>query len=108
MHVILGGEGKGADFAELSAVLNEVKGEIICFGKDAEKIARINMRARLVTDLNEAVQLIAHSAKAGDLAILTPACASLDMYPNFMARGEHFKQLVASLSTPDSDNEVIQ
>ncbi len=99
VHVILGGEGKGADFSELTPVLETVKGSIICFGKDAEKIAQLNKRARLVKNLEEAVKLIASSCKKGDLVILTPACASLDMYPNFMARGEHFKALVTSLKT---------
>lgn len=101
LHVILGGDGKGADFSELAAVLQEVKGEIVCFGKDAQKIAALNQRAKRVKNLDEAVALIANSAKPGDLAILTPACASLDMYPNFMARGEHFKQLVTSLAEQD-------
>ena len=102
VHVILGGEGKGADFSELTAVLSEIKGQIICFGKDAQKIAALNKHAKLVNNLDEAVQLIASHAKPGDLAILTPACASLDMYPNFMARGEHLKRLVTSLTLPDS------
>jgi UDP-N-acetylmuramoylalanine--D-glutamate ligase len=104
VHVILGGEGKGADFSELVQVLREVKGEIVCFGKDGQKIADLNKRAKVVKNLDEAVKLIAVSAKPGDLAILTPACASLDMYPNFMARGEHLKQLVASLTHSDADN----
>ncbi len=98
VHVILGGEGKGADFSELAAVLHELKGEIVCFGKDGQEIARHHQRAKVVKNLDAAVRRIAERAKPGDLAILTPACASLDMYPNFMARGEHFKQLVASLT----------
>ena len=81
--------------------MSEVKGEIICLGKDAKKIAEFNKRAKQVKNLDEAVKLIANSAKPGDLAILTPACASLDMYPNFMARGEHFKLLVTSSTNPD-------
>ena len=103
VHVILGGEGKGADFSELTPVLNEIKGQIVCFGKDAHKIAELNKHAKRVNNLDEAVKLIANSAKPGDLAILTPACASLDMYPNFMARGEHLKQLVALLIHSDAD-----
>jgi UDP-N-acetylmuramoylalanine--D-glutamate ligase len=108
VHVILGGEGKGADFSELLPVLSDIKGEIVCFGKDAQKIACVNKRAKLVNNLNEAVSLIAESAKQGDLAILTPACASLDMYPNFMARGEHFKQLVNSLTNSGAADEFTQ
>lgn len=98
VHVILGGEGKGADFRELEAVLNEVKGLIVCFGKDAALIADVNKRAKRVNNLEEAVQLIDKASAVGDLVILTPACSSLDMYPNFAARGNHFKTLVASLS----------
>jgi len=97
LHVILGGEGKGADFRELISVLDDVKGNIVCFGKDGQKIASCNERAQLVNNLDAAVKLIAASSKTGDLVILSPACASLDMYPNFMARGDHFKSLVKSL-----------
>ncbi|MCG6200360.1 UDP-N-acetylmuramoyl-L-alanine--D-glutamate ligase [Psychromonas antarctica] len=99
IHVILGGEGKGANFSELTAVLQEIKGEIVCFGKDAQQIALCNQRAKRVQNLDAAVELIANSSQTGDLVILTPACASLDMYSNFMARGEHFKTLVRALTT---------
>ncbi|WP_028863351.1 UDP-N-acetylmuramoyl-L-alanine--D-glutamate ligase [Psychromonas aquimarina] len=97
VHVILGGDGKGADFSELSEVLKEVQGGIVCFGADGQKIASFNSRAVVVNDLQQAVSMIADKAKAGDLAILSPACASLDMYPNFMARGDHFRSLVTAL-----------
>jgi len=99
VHVILGGEGKGADFSELIPVLTEVKGAIVCFGKDAENIARFSPRAKLSKNLDEAVQFIADIAKQGDLVMLSPACASIDMYPNFKVRGEHFKSLVSALQS---------
>ncbi|MGJ8582022.1 MAG: UDP-N-acetylmuramoyl-L-alanine--D-glutamate ligase [Psychromonas sp.] len=98
VHVILGGDGKGADFTELADVLKEVKGQIVCFGQDAKCIAKQHSEAIVVTDLAQAVAHINQHAVAGDLAILTPACASLDMYKNFMARGEHFIELVNSLT----------
>lgn len=97
VHVILGGDGKGADFNELSPLLNDIKGVIACFGKDAEKILKVNEYAQSVADLPEAVQLIANNSEKGDLVILSPACASIDMYKNFMERGEHFKTLVHGL-----------
>jgi len=97
VHVILGGDGKGADFSELCGVLAEVQGEIVCFGVDAAKIAAHNERAILVNNLGEAVDLITTKVKVGDLVILSPACASLDMYTNFIARGDHFKSLVNSI-----------
>ena len=97
VHVILGGDGKGADFAELAPVLAEVKGQIVCFGQDAQLIAVQHPDALIVDNLEQAVSHIKQYALIGDLAILTPACASLDMYKNFMARGDHFIELVNAL-----------
>lgn len=104
VHVILGGDGKGADFSDLKPVLSEVKGKIICFGLDAPTIALQDARAIIVNNLEEAVAHIAQDAVAGDLVMLTPACASIDMYKNFMARGDHFIDLVRAL--PGSDDRV--
>jgi len=98
VHVILGGDGKGADFSELKPVLQEVKGQIVCFGRDATLIAEQDLRTIIVENLDQAVSYINQQAEAGDLAILTPACASLDMYKNFMARGDHFISLVNALT----------
>jgi len=98
VHVILGGDGKGADFSELKPVLKSIKGEVACFGQDAEQIVAQHATAMLVDDLQEAVAHIAQHAKAGDIVMLTPACASIDMYKNFMARGEHFIDLVNALA----------
>lgn len=97
VHVILGGDGKGADFSELAAVLKDIQGMIVCFGVDGQKIVAQNKRALLVENLDQAVDKIFAAAQAGDLVILSPACASLDMYKNFMQRGEHFKRLVNAL-----------
>jgi len=97
VHLILGGEGKGADFNELVPFLTDVKGQICCFGADGSAIQAVATGSHLVSDLSAAVQHIAGFVKAGDLVMLSPACASLDMYPNFMARGDHFKTLVKRL-----------
>ncbi|MFQ3175500.1 MAG: UDP-N-acetylmuramoylalanine--D-glutamate ligase [Psychromonas sp.] len=98
VHVILGGDGKGADFSELAPVLKDIQGMIVCFGVDGPEIAAQNKRALLVETLDQAVDKIYTTAQAGDLVILSPACASLDMYKNFMQRGEHFKRLVKALN----------
>lgn len=98
VHVILGGDGKGADFAELKPVLTEVQGEILCFGQDAKQIAEQHVRAQRVDNLQQAVTHINQHVSDGDLVILSPACASIDMYKNFMQRGEHFTQLVNELN----------
>jgi len=98
VHVILGGDGKGADFSELKPALAEIKGKIVCFGQDAKQIAVQHSQSIIVKDMAEAVNEIASHTKEGDLVILSPACASLDMYKNFMARGDHFIDLVDKLS----------
>tara|TARA_R110001583_G_scaffold67490_7_gene192915 strand:- start:24181 stop:25545 length:1365 start_codon:yes stop_codon:yes gene_type:complete len=102
VHLILGGQGKGANFSDLSKVLQQIKGRICCFGADAHKIHQANPETMIVSDMSEAILEIAKNVETGDLVILSPACASLDMYPNFMARGEHFKTLVNThvLGTP--------
>ncbi|MCP4326671.1 MAG: UDP-N-acetylmuramoyl-L-alanine--D-glutamate ligase, partial [Alteromonadales bacterium] len=97
VHLILGGEGKGANFNELAPFLTQVKGKICCFGADADKINAATARAEIVLDLQAAIKKISSQTTTGDLVILSPACASLDMYPNFMARGDHFKTLVNKL-----------
>ena len=98
VHIILGGEGKGANFAELKKVLSEIKGQIVCIGTDAEQIAVQHKNAIIVNTLKEAVEIIFNKAKTGDLAILSPACASFDMFNNFMVRGDFFKELVSDLN----------
>lgn len=99
VHLILGGQGKGADFNELSSCLSEIQGEIYCFGEDAPSIMKVSKKIKQVENLQQAVLLLADKVRKGDLVILSPACASLDMYPNFMVRGDHFKQLVKNLIT---------
>ena len=59
VHVILGGDGKGADFSELKSALAEIKGEIVCFGQDAELIALQHSQSVLVANMEEAVNYIA-------------------------------------------------
>ena len=97
VHLILGGQGKGANFSELVPFLSDIKGEICCFGVDAQLIHDAAPITQIVDDLKSAINHIGTHVADGDLVILSPACASLDMYPNFMARGDHFKSLVNQL-----------
>ena len=72
----------------------------ILFGEDADRLQRAWGNATLVErvgDLEEAVRRAAKTAKPGDCVLLSPACASFDMYPNFEKRGEHFIELVHAL-----------
>ncbi|MBD1389956.1 UDP-N-acetylmuramoyl-L-alanine--D-glutamate ligase [Neiella sp. HB171785] len=96
--LLAGGDGKGSDFCSLCGVLNQQVDELICFGKDAVKLANKRHQARLVNDLEEAVRLASDISCYGDLVLLSPACASLDQFPNYMVRGEQFAQLAKEVS----------
>lgn len=98
--LIAGGEGKGANFAELTPQLSHVD-TLITLGKDGDKIAALKEGACKVKTMAEAVNKAEKLANKGDLIILSPACASLDMYPNYMARGDDFRLCVEKLNGRD-------
>lgn len=95
--LIAGGDGKGADFSPLSPLLEKVS-YVITLGRDGDKIAALKEGAIPVKDMAQAVSTAAEIAEAGDIVLLSPACASLDMYPNFMARGDDFRDQVEALN----------
>ncbi|MCL1137980.1 UDP-N-acetylmuramoyl-L-alanine--D-glutamate ligase [Shewanella pneumatophori] len=93
--LIAGGDSKGADLSSLEPVLAKVS-KLITLGRDGDKIAALKPDSIKVATLAEAVAVGRELATAGDIVILSPACASLDMYPNYMARGEEFRSLVVA------------
>lgn len=92
--LIAGGDGKGADFTELATVLQQQVDTVITLGKDGPAIAALVPGAVQVADLTAAVKYAAAHAKAGDLVLLSPACASLDMFKNYEERGRLFSEAV--------------
>jgi UDP-N-acetylmuramoylalanine--D-glutamate ligase len=99
--LIAGGDGKGMDFAPLQKPVEKFVKAVILLGQDADKIAAtlINVVAVYrVGDMAEAVARAADVAAPGDLVLLSPACASLDMYENFAARGEEFARHARGLA----------
>jgi len=100
--LIAGGDGKGANFKPLVPVLKEVS-HLITLGKDGDKIAALSDSSIKVDSMAEAVNKAAQLAIAGDIVLLSPACASLDMYKNFMERGDDFRQLAEGLSAETLD-----
>ncbi|WP_416306123.1 UDP-N-acetylmuramoyl-L-alanine--D-glutamate ligase [Neptunicella sp. SCSIO 80796] len=94
--LIAGGDGKGADLTELLPVMDSVD-VLITLGKDGDQIARLKSDAIQVNSLQQAVQVAATQAQAGDMVLLSPACASLDMFANYMQRGEQFALAVEAL-----------
>ena len=88
--VIAGGDGKGADFYPLKAMFNDEVSQLITLGKDGGEIANLVSNAIKVETLIEAVQQAKKLAAAGDMVLLSPACASIDMFKNYQVRGEKF------------------
>lgn len=97
LFLIAGGDGKGADFSPLVPYLRDDVAMTYCFGKDGQAIANLVGSSQVVSDLTSAIDAIVAQVKDGDWVLLSPACASIDMYPNFMARGNEFKTLVQAL-----------
>jgi UDP-N-acetylmuramoylalanine--D-glutamate ligase len=92
--LIAGGDGKGADFTELASVLRDEVDVLITLGKDGPSIAALVPGAIEVADLAAAVKVAAGLVAAGDLVLLSPACASLDMFKNYEERGRLFAEYV--------------
>lgn len=97
LYLIAGGDGKGADFSPLVPALGADIALTYCFGKDGERFAALVDNTKLVGDLDTAIAEISQLVQPGDWVLLSPACASIDMYANFMARGDHFRALVKAL-----------
>ena len=98
--LIAGGDGKGGDFSELAeAVEGKLRGAVL-IGKDAEQIAHaLNtvMPVHFAENMESAVHMAATCAESDDTVLLAPACASLDQYDNYMARGDAFCEAVEAL-----------
>lgn len=98
--LIAGGQGKGADFTELRASMATYVRSVVLIGQDADLIEQALVDAVPVVrapSLDEAVKLAKVEAKSGDVVLLSPACASLDMFRDFNHRGEVFTAVVNSL-----------
>jgi UDP-N-acetylmuramoylalanine--D-glutamate ligase len=101
MALILGGEGKDQDFTPLSPALAQAARAVALIGRDASLIeAAIDdsgVPMRRCHDLEDAVRWCASVAQPGDAVLLSPACASFDMFRNYAHRAEVFVSLVHTL-----------
>jgi UDP-N-acetylmuramoylalanine--D-glutamate ligase len=99
--IILGGDGKGQDFSPLIQPLAKYARAVILIGKDGPTIGQVlgqtNYPVLAATDLSQAVQIAAKQALSNDAVLLSPACASLDMFKNYAHRAEVFIQAVTEL-----------
>lgn len=98
---IVGGVDKGNDYTELFSFVNEKVKAIICLGVDNEKLMQSfgNMVDVIVETqfMSEAVKIAYKIAESGDNVLLSPACASFDLFENYEDRGRQFKEAVRNL-----------
>ena len=100
--LIMGGRNKGYDFTVLGEYVRQRVRKLIVIGEAADEILDAlgampfegAVRAR---DMAQAVQLAADAARQGETVLLSPACASFDMFANYAERGETFRRLVKEL-----------
>ena len=99
--LIAGGDGKGQDFSPLKPVVAGHARAVVLIGRDAGKIAAAlqdsGIPLQAATDMAEAVRLAAAAAQPGDAVLLSPACASFDMFRNYAHRAEVFVAAVRGL-----------
>lgn len=98
--LIVGGDGKNADFSALQTVAeNNLKAAIV-LGKDGDKIGKILaniIQIYAVDNLDMAVKVASDIAEAGDVVLLSPACSSHDMFENYQRRGQAFVTAIKNL-----------
>ncbi|MFZ3173135.1 MAG: UDP-N-acetylmuramoyl-L-alanine--D-glutamate ligase [Carboxydocellales bacterium] len=102
--LIAGGYNKGSDFTEFAQKVQARAHALVVVGQVADKIAAAAAQAGVVDivkaeTFDETVRLAAKKANPGDIVLLSPACASWDMFSNFEERGDLFKKLVSALRT---------
>jgi len=98
--LIAGGDGKGADFQPLAEPVAACCRALVLIGRDAGKISEavgVSVPQYRATSLQEAVSLARQAAEPGDRVLLSPACASFDMFQDYNDRGEQFRALVEGL-----------
>ncbi|QDW34702.1 MULTISPECIES: UDP-N-acetylmuramoyl-L-alanine--D-glutamate ligase [Yersinia] len=98
LHLLLGGDGKSADFSGLTRFLQGDHIKIYCFGRDGEELAELRPEVSQLTEtMEQAMVLLSKSLAPGDMVLLSPACASLDQFRSFEQRGDEFARLAEEL-----------
>lgn len=100
--LIAGGDGKGQDFSPLAPAVARIARAVLLIGRDAERIAAalagVSVPVQRVDTLEEATRLAYEAAQPGDVVLLSPACASLDMFRNYAHRAEVFISAARALA----------
>ncbi len=117
--LILGGQGKGQQFGELSPFINQYVSQVLFIGEDAQQIEQHLRTAKISDDvalhqcqtLENALATVQQVTKSSlsqvQAVLLSPACASFDQYSGYVARGEHFMELVNQLKGVPSNSLTV-
>lgn len=99
LYLLLGGDGKSADFSPLLPYLLQQKNiAIYCFGRDRDQLAKLRPEVTtVVSTMKDAMVEIAQKKQFNDVVLLSPACASLDQFKNYAERGDCFAKLAKEL-----------
>lgn len=100
VFLILGGQDKGNDYSLIESLVIEKVQKIYAIGSSAEKVFNYfhkKVKVEIKKDLEEVVNFAINETRSGDVVLLSPACASFDMFNNYEHRGDVFKQLVNNL-----------
>jgi UDP-N-acetylmuramoylalanine--D-glutamate ligase len=107
--LLLGGEGKGQDFSPLAAPIARYARCVVLFGRDAplirQAIATADVPLLNATSIDDAVAQANRAAHAGDAVLLSPACASFDMFKDYAHRAQCFIDAVRTLAL-DSGSDL--
>ena len=100
--LIAGGDGKGQDFSPLAPVVAQAARAVVLIGADAGRIAQalqgIDVPVERAESLDAAVTRARELARSGDAVVLSPACASFDMFRNYVHRAQVFLKVVSALA----------
>ena len=100
--LIAGGDGKGQDFSPLAAAVSARASAVVLIGRDADAIARVlgacGVPLKRADTMPDAVETAYRAARPGEAVLLSPACASYDMFRSYVHRGEVFVEAVRALA----------
>ena len=97
--LLLGGKSKSADFTKLNDSIEKYVDKVLVFGEDANKISEaLTIETIRCADLKDMIDTAVRLGEDGDIVLLSPACASFDMFSGYEERGNRFKDLVRRLA----------
>ncbi|MBZ0090528.1 MAG: UDP-N-acetylmuramoyl-L-alanine--D-glutamate ligase, partial [Thermoanaerobaculia bacterium] len=108
--LIAGGQGKGADYRVLRALVEARVKYLVTLGEDAPKLEEAFgdlVATGRASDMDDALRIGLEAATGGNVLLLLPGCASFDMYENFEERGRHFKECVLRQATLTQSGEQL-